>query len=944
MDGRNRYNLRNQPPPPFYHQDYFWDRSQDRENRYAQDRSAYHHPDQYYDNYARQNNPNYGRNQWKNSRGGGKKSGNKLNGGASNVSPNVEDVIRRTVDVPESNKNNPPQPSDKITKDNLVDASPDQELENLSKDDLIRLVKIQGLKIDSRNVTGWDIGDLNLNTSTGHNTSVEVDPTSISDTPIRKVVGTAYFTPNPNSSNPIPHELTGDITVREIDKSGNVDSTSSSNTDAPNPINEMSGSSQNPDTFDGNFITTDRCSTGDFSTDSDIENTLGLTNDQLHAICLKVTKELHRSKQGDKQASEHANLTSKIDEAIVNQAAKTGRDTSLSAMTTNLNYVSTPHVRRSDVNGRKVNFTDDTYTTLNNPSVGQNLRVGSHQPFSSTPAIATSQSHDGVTEELVTKIVRNILPQFTGSNRPNTNMTEPALNPYASNFYPPTEATTNGNSQESHAIASSSNRTYNVSGPNNVPLTITLNETTKPCVAMNMQDMGPNIFSGRKEHYPDFKRLFLTMTESYSPATRLLKLKNHLDSMSNMYIAYIDIDDPSAFEETWNVLDKLHMYDQRQPGYNLSQLLTVLSRPKCRNVNDLKELYSFIKLHYAKVSKAGPKYAQQAEAICHGLSSRLYGWSRRKVNELMQNKDENSPGIMRILEYIQKHIDNEVADELSEMCANAISDPNTHSHFRQSMPQNSHNTPQYQTHSSNYTPNYRHPRSQFRDYNRDYNYRSNSREHTRNEHYNRPPTRQFRSPRRTENYSRSPNRPPQHREYSVSPTGSPHRGQYYKPSQYSDYVQKGSDPKWASQPYTHSRSRSKSPIKESATFKIHVDADGKPQDSVGRRDFKPTRGRSPTPIRNDRSPNRFDRSKGKFKCSFCKNSEHYTLNCNKITSDTALSHARKERLCFRCLLPFHTADICPHPHCCTSTACGNLQSLPPHAPLLCEALCKVHRK
>ena len=48
-----------------------------------------------------------------------------------------------------------------------------------------------------------------------------------------------------------------------------------------------------------------------------------------------------------------------------------------------------------------------------------------------------------------------------------------------------------------------------------------------------------------------------------------------------------------------------------------------------------------------------------------------------------------------------------------------------------------------------------------------------------------------------------------------------------------------------------------------------------------------------------------------YRCMFCRVNDHLSMECPKIGPQSALKIARKNRLCFICLLPLHTAFQCP---------------------------------
>ena len=73
-----------------------------------------------------------------------------------------------------------------------------------------------------------------------------------------------------------------------------------------------------------------------------------------------------------------------------------------------------------------------------------------------------------------------------------------------------------------------------------------------------------------------------------------------------------------------------------------------------------------------------------------------------------------------------------------------------------------------------------------------------------------------------------------------------------------------------------------------------------------------------------------------FRCSFCKVNNHLSMECPKIGPQSALKIARKNRLCFICLLPLHTAFQCPVEVTCDNHNC-HMRREPPHGKLLCQA-------
>ena len=78
-----------------------------------------------------------------------------------------------------------------------------------------------------------------------------------------------------------------------------------------------------------------------------------------------------------------------------------------------------------------------------------------------------------------------------------------------------------------------------------------------------------------------------------------------------------------------------------------------------------------------------------------------------------------------------------------------------------------------------------------------------------------------------------------------------------------------------------------------------------------------------------------------FRCLFCKDNEHLSMHCTKISSENALNTARAEHLCFICLTGGHRPFYCP-----ANTSCGNPlckdSGEPKHGKLLCQAFQKKH--
>ena len=442
-----------------------------------------------------------------------------------------------------------------------------------------------------------------------------------------------------------------------------------------------------------------------------------------------------------------------------------------------------------------------------------------------------------------------------------------------------------------------------------------MSESGKPQMSMSMQDMGLYQFDGNDERYPDFKELFIASTEHLSDRMKLLKLRQYLHPKGRDFINYLSAEDPFALAQAWHDLDQLHGLDPDKPNFHLTKLLSALTWPVCKNLDDLLEFYSFLIDHYSKTCKGGPDYMAQAEAIKHGISSRLYGWSKWKVHDLQFKNDGEDFNLGNILEKIKLHIRRERQLQLANQVANNFThktrngrDYNnyySYSNRNRSSSRNRYNTPPCNSYSSEYARPYNQSPS-----------RDNAQSQNRYNHYNSPSRNSYnynstygRSPSRDRNYLPTQRQDRQPRERNRTPT----RNHYTNSPK--DGSERGS--------YAHA-------------FKIQTESDNKTiQNDKGRS----PRYRSPSPyVRGNRSPSPAVH-KVHHKCLFCKNSEHFSLNCTQVASEDALKRARQDRLCFVCLMPFHGASTCPYPHVCTQKQCQSPDVLK-HATILCKALNK----
>ena len=494
---------------------------------------------------------------------------------------------------------------------------------------------------------------------------------------------------------------------------------------------------------------------------------------------------------------------------------------------------------------------------------------------------------------------------------------------------------------------------------------ITVSDSNKSQMPVSLKDTGLYKFSGQRERYSDFKDLFIASTEHLPEALRLLTLRQYLDDTSREYVAYINVDDPSAFETTWKDLDDLHGHDPNKPDFHLTKLLSALTRTPCEDLSDLIKFYSFLYGHYNKACRGGPAYAAQAEAVKHGISSRLYGWSRYKVNDLKTENDGRDFNMTNILDKIKKHIKKEQSDNFSKNVAPTITNQGTH-HQNGPPSHNQYNQSQHNQYNQSHYNQYGQPPTHYNQYNQS----PSSQKSSSYRQYNQSPSREYyNNPyKQTSEY-----RPQSPSHYQKGSSGRQSRSRQRTPSQGSSYNQQA-NPNQNRGSYEHAfkihissdnqndiqiRSENQNGNSHQAStdqngdfsqsyhdsdhgsheqaFKIHVNPDN--QNGNSETKHKSVHNRSPTPFglrRGGRSPSPHN-SKVYYKCIFCKNSEHFSLNCNAVGSDDALRQARNDRLCFVCLMPFHNGETCPHPYSCSDAKCQTT-SRPRHAPLLCQAL------
>ena len=146
---------------------------------------------------------------------------------------------------------------------------------------------------------------------------------------------------------------------------------------------------------------------------------------------------------------------------------------------------------------------------------------------------------------------------------------------------------------------------------------------------------------------------------------------------------------------------------------------------------------------------------------------------------------------------------------------------------------------------------------------------------------------------------------------SHSPTGGGHYSRNYKVS-FTEHRDKRND-----SPYPRSPTRSTSPTTSRDSSPAH----------------RGQSARSPSP-RGSRSPR-------VFKCNFCKVNDHSYAQCAKFTAEQYLRMANEQQLCYVCMMPGHTAWVCPVTISCETSACKHLNR---HAALICKALLNVTQK
>ena len=161
-------------------------------------------------------------------------------------------------------------------------------------------------------------------------------------------------------------------------------------------------------------------------------------------------------------------------------------------------------------------------------------------------------------------------------------------------------------------------------------------------------------FSGLRHEYSEWKLSFRMVMDSYPDNVRIPILKDHLDSGSLAMVSFISVADPDAYAQIWVELDKCHSSGGSEPHYHTGQLLKLIRRKRCANVEDLEHVHNELRFHWAKLCRLGPRYAGYAESVLVGISDILYGQSQSEVDRLaFENRNFN---VASVLNAIWSHI------------------------------------------------------------------------------------------------------------------------------------------------------------------------------------------------------------------------------------------------------------------------------------------------
>ena len=191
-------------------------------------------------------------------------------------------------------------------------------------------------------------------------------------------------------------------------------------------------------------------------------------------------------------------------------------------------------------------------------------------------------------------------------------------------------------------------------------------------VVMNMNSPEIPYFDGTTEKYVDFKTIFGILTEPYPENIKAPLLRTHLDSNSQRRVMHVSLDEPNALQKMWNILDQKHDQQYQGPTFHVTSLLGLLGRSPCTNLTELQELHDILIYHYSRACKAGPEYVGQAEAVKTGISSILFGSSRKRVNQLRSPTSKAPFNMSTIFRYISEHIQELEGDEMSKKAAGVI--------------------------------------------------------------------------------------------------------------------------------------------------------------------------------------------------------------------------------------------------------------------------------
>lgn len=154
-------------------------------------------------------------------------------------------------------------------------------------------------------------------------------------------------------------------------------------------------------------------------------------------------------------------------------------------------------------------------------------------------------------------------------------------------------------------------------------------------------------FFGAAEEYREWKSLFRAQVDFYPPAYQVSMLREHVDSDSREFLAYIDSSEVGAYEQCFVALDQRFSSGLSSEHLYMAKIGKLLAGPKARNLSDLENIFNVINFVFAKVQATGQ--SGNLNFFLLGVSNILFGRSKSGVEKLMMTGNLNTPDVLKAI-------------------------------------------------------------------------------------------------------------------------------------------------------------------------------------------------------------------------------------------------------------------------------------------------------